>query len=117
MNELTKEEQIKADEDYLSAMRLMFKTDGWQFFMEDISRFLETEKAGLLHSADGSDSRNNIWAYRARVDLYERLLSWEENTEAAAELAENPEKSELVSMEEVIHQINESEDEEEEYLF
>lgn len=60
------------------ALEEMFRTDGWKILIQEYTEDMKNVEQSILRDADSSDSPNNIWALRTKLQFFEILVNYEE---------------------------------------
>ena len=66
----------KEDEKYVDAMFEMFRTKGWQMFMDDLS-----QNATVINSVEATTDNENLWFRKGQLDILTSLASLETQVE------------------------------------
>ena len=66
----------KEDEKYVDAMFEMFRTKGWQMFMDDLS-----QNATVINSVEATTDNENLWFRKGQLNILTSLASLETQVE------------------------------------
>ena len=66
----------KEDEKYVDAMFEMFRTKGWQMFMDDLSK-----NATVINSVEATTDNENLWFRKGQLNILTSLASLETQVE------------------------------------
>ncbi len=66
----------KEDEKYADAMFEMFRTKGWQMFMDDLSK-----NATVINSVEATTDNENLWFRKGQLNILTSLASLETQVE------------------------------------